>query len=105
MRADSSLREPRNSLINEDAAIMKVIHPVPLATGEGHSTAACQMLYGCVPVIFVLTSLRQPACSEPTERLRRARHCGCESPHPRGTEKSSRHRSCPCARLPEWPAP
>src|ERR1039458_8124487 len=36
MRADSSLRELRNSLINEDAAIMKVIHPVPLAIGEGH---------------------------------------------------------------------
>src|SRR5271169_3961164 len=27
MRADSSLRDPRSSLINEDAAIMKVISP------------------------------------------------------------------------------
>ena len=104
MRADSSLREPRNSLINEDAAIMKVIHPVPLPLGKATSTAACQMLSGCVPVALVLARPRKPTCTEPTERLRRAHRCGCELPRPRATEKSCRRRSCPCAPLLESPA-
>src|ERR1700683_2158424 len=42
MRADSSLRELRSSLINEDADMMKVISPRPRPPGKATSTAACQ---------------------------------------------------------------
>src|SRR5260370_28939268 len=54
MRADSSPRDPLSSLINEDAAIMKVIHPSDAGRrGKATSALAYQMLSGCVPVKLV----------------------------------------------------
>src|ERR1700722_13703841 len=120
MRADSSLRELRSSLINEDAAIMNVIAPVTRATGGGPIHCCCLMLFrhhvetaasavrlAPAPLSFSLD--RQGGCPYvsfliPTALPRRARHCEYGLPRPHGTEKSSRRRSFPCVRMPEWPA-